>query len=220
MSQPYYKRRDAQFNAWLTAFASQLPTYATELDLELPVIDAIAAASTNFQATLSNALEARIAAEVATAQKDNSRKNATDLVRPYIRQWQANPAIPDSVKKALDLPPTGTRGVPTVPRKPLDFTATPNVDGSVLFEWKRNGNNNRTAYNVERLVSNAWIPVTTTLTTRVTATGFQPGVSVTFRVVATRNRTKSDPSNIFTIYGAPVSLSISEADGDTSQEAA
>ncbi len=210
MSNPYYKRKDQPFATWLNNLKVEATSYSDELGVDAAVLDAFFAASATFNTDLADSISMRQAAEIATSQKDAARKAATDLVRPYVKQWQANPAIPESVKNALDLPPTGTRGIPTNPTQPLEFVATPSSTGSVAFKWKRNGNNQRTAFIIEKLVGTAWVTVDTTFKTRVSVSGFAPGVEETFRVVARRNNVNSLPSNVQTIYATSYYLSSDE----------
>ncbi len=208
MSQPYYKRKDALLRPWLINLRTVATANMEQLGLDVPDLDVLIAADTNFSTAYNEALAARLAAETATMTKDSTRRDSLNSVKSYVKTWQASTTINQALKNELDLPIGPNQGVPTPPTVPLDFVATPNSNGSVAFRWKRNGNRQGTVFVIEKFDGSEWETIELATKTRVTVNGFAPGVSETFRVFARRNGQNSAPSDTQTIYGDSNGLSL------------
>lgn len=96
------------------------------------------------------------------------------------------------------------RETPTaiLPKKVLDFIATPNADGTVKLKWERNGNKYGVLFVIEMRpdATAEWEQLLSTQRQSITVSGFTPGVRAEFRCIATNRGLSATPSDIDTIY--------------------
>lgn len=83
---------------------------------------------------------------------------------------------------------------------PLELIATPFIDGTVRLKWNRNGNPANTSFQIEQQTPSGWVYVKTVSGTKTKLNGYTPGVSASFRVIATRLGLTSPASNVTSIY--------------------
>lgn len=200
-SRPYYARTDAQYQIWLANFASVVDNNMAALGLSTPDAAAIDSQSSEFSAAYNDMVAKRAASEAATRTKTDTRTQTEEFVKTYVKRFQNSTTIPASLKAALDIPPVGTRGIPTPPSQPTDLKAEPNVSGTVRLAWKGNNGRRKTAYVIEELRGGTWVSVAVTFAQRVQLSAYVPGVQVWFRVTAERNNQRSAPSTPAAIYG-------------------
>jgi hypothetical protein len=101
---------------------------------------------------------------------------------------------------AIGLDPRSTTRTRRLPIVPTGFAAVPAVDGTVKLTWNRNGNVSGTSFLIEQKVGTTWTFISSTTSTKITLSGYTPGTTSTFRVIATRLQMSSPASNEFTIY--------------------
>lgn len=149
------------------------------------------------------ATNAKAAARAAIQDRDAKGASCTTVVATIANIVYANPAVTPAMIADLGLSPRSTTRTRVVPVTPLRLTAIPQPTGAILVEWDRNGNPSGVNFVVEAQVGGGdWRFVQDTTATRLLLSGYAPGMPVSFRVSASKNKTTSDPSSVATLYPA------------------
>ena len=156
--------------------------------------------------------EAANQAKLAAYETRNAKWNEVlDSIGDFTKRIYAKPDVDDTLLLKAGLAP---RPVSTArpPQRPLNLVANPSATGEVELTWSRNGNAPNAVFVVETKSSTGnWTIVGQYTRTRITVSGFTPGVTKYFRVTATRNNASSLPSNETLIYGSSGSSELSIA---------
>ncbi|MBV6457312.1 MAG: hypothetical protein HONBIEJF_00420 [Fimbriimonadaceae bacterium] len=192
---------DAALLIWAQNFYTVANTSPLTYSLSPTDLTAINTAVTGFDGAMTNLTAKETAYRAAVEQKRINRAALLNIVREYAAKFYANTAVDDAEISAIGLVPRDTDRGPINPQTPLDFIGEPRVDGTVRFQWKRNGNTYGVNFVLEQRVGDgAWDTVTITRKSTVTLEGYTPGTTVTFRVFAQNGDNMSPASNTFTIY--------------------
>lgn len=210
----YNKLTDGSLIAWLNNFVNVATANAAALGIDAPDQAEIDAARDDFTAAYNAKVAAAAAALSATAGKDIERANSLTVVGKFNAEWQANPAIAQTLigELGLTIRADGLSKVGVF--TPLKFVATGNGNGEVKMKWDRNGNKWGCTFTIEVSYDSgdSWQVVTSTTQAKKTLTGvtIRPAV---YRVRAERNAQFSAPSSGSAIYvpageAAPVEPSL------------
>jgi hypothetical protein len=113
--------KDADFNNWLSNFATYALAHATALGLSTAQGETLQNDQTLWDAAYDAHLVEVQTAKVKTQSKNQTRKSATANLRALIRQLQANPNVTDEQRLALGIPvrKTGKTPVPAPSTRPV-----------------------------------------------------------------------------------------------------
>ncbi|MCE9559882.1 MAG: fibronectin type III domain-containing protein [Armatimonadetes bacterium] len=144
---------------------------------------------------------AELVYRAAVAAKNDARTRAEQTFSKYMQVSYAVPSVTNETLTGIGLDAKTTGPTPQPLHPPRNLTAAPRETGFVALRWQRNGNTNSTIYAIEaQLGDGPWKLITSTTRTRIEIRGFEPGVQVSFRVVAEKSGKQSEPSNEFVIY--------------------
>ncbi|MCE9560077.1 MAG: fibronectin type III domain-containing protein [Armatimonadetes bacterium] len=142
-----------------------------------------------------------LAYRAAVAAKNDARLVAEQTFTKWLLVSYAAPTVTNEALTGIGLDAKTTGSTPRPLTIPLNLTAAPRETGFVNLKWKRNGNTNNTVFLVEAQIEDgAWELVASTNGSKVELSGYEPGVQVSFRVVAQKSGEQSEPSNVFVIY--------------------
>jgi hypothetical protein len=200
MASDFLPDAEAQYKIWLDNFVAQCDLNKTVLGLST---SALASIMDEYEVYGSSYAEATTTKEVLkglTTSKNKNRQKMSGTVRSYAKLWKANPAIPSAVIGALGIQTSSTSG-PVVTVTGLDVVGCD--DGVNKLSWNRNGNSSGTMFIVEYRLDGA---TSWTFAGAVTKTTFAhdeqtPGVTVWYRIIATRAGTNSAPCAPKPAYG-------------------
>jgi hypothetical protein len=125
MARDFIPTADSELTVWLKSFVTQLNSRAESLNLGPKDLATLENAATLFDSSLMGSRQAADEAKAATAQKRAARRAALRVVRPLVRQLQANPAMTDEYRSALGL---------TLRDAPATTTASVAADESPLVD--------------------------------------------------------------------------------------
>ena len=203
MKNTYRNKPDAQLVVFAQQFYNIVNGAAATYSVTPGDLLIIQAALSAFDASVTDqtAKEALFRATVET--KRTARENILNTISSYANRFYANPAIDDTEIAATGLEPRDTQRTPVTPTTPQSLIAEPDVDGTVVLRWARNGNPYGVTFVVEEQPAGqtTWSPVMVTPRARVVLNGYEPGDTVTFRVFAQKGELQSPPSNVAVIYG-------------------
>ncbi|MBV9468801.1 MAG: fibronectin type III domain-containing protein [Abitibacteriaceae bacterium] len=197
MAQDYIPATDAAFLTFGTTLAQNL----TATPAVYGVTAAQATTPTNAMNQVGQALQDvdALKAQLASAvmQKEQLLTAAEQLIRPLVRQIQANPNITDAQKAQAGLPIHDTQPSATTPMAPTNLVVKANADGVHELAWNRNGNLPGTLFIVEckRGTDTAWFIVNIVAATRLKHGGNTPGQKIVYQVRARRGNMESANSN-------------------------
>jgi hypothetical protein len=203
MPNNYYRLSEGQLQAFGVLFSTTATASPGTYSLLPADVLLINNAANGFIAARTDADAKEAAFRAAVQTKQAARQTLIDTVASSAARFYANPAIDDTELAAIGLQPRDTTRTPVTPKTPLEFTASPNVDGSVRLKWLRNGNPYGVTFVVEARQggTGAWQSVSITRRQSLTLNGFEPGEYVEFRVFAKNGEEESTPSNVAVIYG-------------------
>ena len=181
----YLPDSETEFAAWFDNFTTQCEVYETELGLNSTTYGTIALANQTFDTKLAASVTAKEVSKGATADKNNARKSATQIIRTFANQWKSNPAISDKILNDLGIVATTTAGPVT---KVTGLTVTGCSDGNNMLKWNRNGNAPGTNFIIESRLnsSNTWVFVAATTKTSYVHIDQIPGEFTWYRILSTR----------------------------------
>lgn len=193
---------DAQLSDLLTAIAATISGGPTTFGLSAGNATAMTNAAENFGSALLDWNAAKAAADTAKLSKDTFRDESLATFRTYLNLMYATPTVSEISVSSLGLAPRSTERNPVVPEQPVDLVATPFADGTVKLTWGSGGNKYGVVYEVERAGTDAtdWTTAFSTTKRSVTLPDAAPGVIQFFRVSATKNGLRSQPSFTEGIY--------------------
>lgn len=157
--------------------------------------------NTNFGTSLTNVTAKKAAAKAAVQGKDAYRAELLDSISVIANVIYNNPAVTDEMIAALGLQPRAKTKSKITPKTPGTLTASPYPDGNVFLKWGRGDNPYGVIYVVETSTDGStWTQIGSATATKLTVSGYAPGVGTWFRVRATRNGLSSPASNLAPIY--------------------
>lgn len=195
----FIPKEDGNLVGWFNNFATQCDSYSTLLGLTAAEVASIEAASSNFSTAWNGMNTAHAAAKEATTNKNTVRRNSVSLARQFAREFKANPTVPESLLEALGV--VGSGGTtPVVPVTALSGVGQ--SDGVNQLRWNRNGNSQGTTFVVEYRIGTVgdWLFAGVTSRTRFSHTNQQPGVEISYRVIASRSGVNSVPCSPVVLY--------------------
>ncbi len=198
----WYGLSDANLAVWFENFGKTVSEHEAVLGIDAGELEVIQDAGNDFTAKLYDAFSAKLAAETATAVKNETRTSSIDAIRPFVASFQANPQIPEAVYGLLDIPRRGTQGSRGAAITPSNVLAVANVNGSITIKFDRNGNPKSCNFVVQHFSDGTWLTVASGTRTRYNLTGYPVGVEARFRVIATRGDSASEPSAQAIVWGA------------------
>lgn len=196
----WYNYTDSGLYVWGENFGKNVSTHEAILGIDEGELELIQDSITAYQASLDELAAAKAAYEAAVITKDTKRAEMIDTNRVFVGQFQNNPLIPVEVFELLDIPEKAKPGPRSAPVSPSSLVAVANADSSVILSWDTTGNSASTTYTIQASEGAGWSNVWSGTRKRVKLTGYTPGVTVLFRVIAIRNNTESLPSNTAGIY--------------------
>lgn len=160
--------------------------------------DAIATDKTALVA--ANGAVAKAAYHAAVQDRDAKAGATTHAVADLARTAYANAAVTSTMIAALGLQPRASRGTKVVPTTPIHLTGTPMPNGDIRLAWNCYGNAASVNFIVEAQTgAGEWAFVQDTTVAKITLWGYAPGVAVSFRVSASKNKVVSatvSPSSV------------------------
>ena len=197
--------KDAQLPPYLNNLVTYANANLAALTLVAGDITPISTGATAYGTALNNVATAKEALKQAILTKDAARKTVTTNVRVLSRKVQGIAVVTPAQKAALGLSPRTGQRQRTAPLTPAGLIATASADGTNTLSWNRNTNKLSTVFVVKTsyVGGSGWVYVDAITSTRYQHTGQTPGVSVYYRVTATRNKQSSEPSQSAIVYGPP-----------------
>ena len=198
--------KDAQLPPYLNNLVTYANANLVALTLVAGDIAPTSTGATAYGTALNNVATAKEALKQAILTKDAARKTVTTNVRVLSRKVQGIAAVTPAQKAALGLSPRTGRRQRTAPLTPAGLIATASADGTNTLSWNRSLlNKPTTTFVIEAsyMGGTGWEYVDSATATRYQHTGQTPGVSVYYRVTATRNKQFSEPSQSAIVYGPP-----------------
>lgn len=201
-------------NIYNSLSAAQLVQLATTMDTILKgpggaayavpagQVTSLETTKTSLSNGIQTASDTKAAYHAAIQAKAVSKHGLVGSIAAIAKTVYANPAVTDTMLAAIGLAPRPSTRTRHDPLTPTMFIATPSVDGNVAMQWNKNGNVAFTTYLIEQLGANGWFFVKSVSGSRALLSGYAPGTTVSFRVVAWRVGVSSAPSNVSTIYPA------------------
>ena len=200
MAADFLPDAEAQYKAWLDNFVAQCELNATVLGLSPAALSVISDEFNDYGSIYASANSAKEVLKGLTTEKIKNRQKMSATVRSYAKLWKANPAIPRTVIGALGIQTSSTSG-PVVTVTGLDVVGCD--DGVNKLSWNRSSNSPGTMFIVEYRLDGVtnW-----TFAGAVTKTSFAhdeqtPGVTVWYRIIATRAGVNSAPCAPKPAYG-------------------
>lgn len=193
---------DAQLSDLLTSIAATITGGPSSFGLSAGNATTMSDAAELFGTSLVDWNAAKFAADSAKVTKDSYRESTLNTFRTYLNLMYASPTVSESSVASLGLAPRSTERTPVIPEQPVDLVATPFADGTVKLTWGSGGNKYGVVYEVERAGTDAtdWTTAFSTTKRSVTLPDAAPGVIQFFRVSATKNGLRSQPSFTEGIY--------------------
>ncbi len=197
--------KEAQLPIWSATFATNLATYKTQLGITDPDIANINALLATFNTALGNLNNAKKAQTSATQSKKAAQKALVTAERALIRRVPASPGATTAIRVALGINKRTGQRTKTPPTIPTEVVATTSADGVNTIKWNRNANKPATTFRIDMMKTGdtEWTFVDNTTKTKFDHTGQTPGVTIYYRVTATRSDMVSEPSQTASVYGPP-----------------
>ena len=188
--------------AWFNNFVTVATANVTLLAFTPTDLTALNGNVGGYTTAVNISTTTRTAYHAANKNKTTANKTVTANVRSLVRRVQSNPAVTPAMKTQLQINPRTTPRTHTAPIAPTGLLASPNADGTNTLTWNGNGNKARTTYLIEALMGSAtnFVYVDDTTAQRYAHTGQTPGVTVVYRVTASRAKMKSVPSQTAAVY--------------------
>lgn len=195
MQTDYIPAPDEAFAAWLRQFVQTAEANLPALGLSAADLQTLAAQTPQFADAVQTVFSQKNKAAAAISVKDNLRGAADGTARALVNKIQANPSVPEALKRTLGITVRRTRPRLTPPAAPTELHAAGADSGAFSLKWDRNGNAPGTLFEVEARVGMGaqWCLVGVVTACKMTHTGQIPGVPICYRVRARRGKTTSVP---------------------------
>ena len=155
----------------------------------------------DFNKSITDAENARAAAQSLTQDKDAKRQALLAELTGIAKKVYANPAVTNAMLVEAGFAPRSTTRTPIVPVTPANLVANAFVNGDVKLTWDKAGNKYGVVFQVEaKSETGDWTIVATTTQSKIALTGYAPGTAAWFRVRATKNGIITTGSNEVSIY--------------------
>ncbi|MEQ1821113.1 MAG: hypothetical protein ABL949_01245 [Fimbriimonadaceae bacterium] len=201
-SNNYWNLTNAEAQALATQINAAMNLSPSTFGASAGQLTALLASAASVGTDAATAAAAKNAAKVAFDNLAASRKALNANIAILAKQMYAKP-LSDAQVQSTGLQPRDKGRTPHNPITPTLFVATPNADGSVVFAWNRSGNTSGAVFVIEASVEGGpWNAVFSTKRTKVSVSGFAPGVETATRVRATNRGLASQPSFEQVIYPA------------------
>lgn len=194
--------REAARLPWMRNFVSVATANPANTGLTPAQMTALQNAYDAFSGAFARQRAAKAAAQAATVAKNEAMEAAEALFRQLAQVVQHHPEASNALRIEMGLNVPGTFDAPFEPQAPTSLTASLDAVGRVTLKWDRNGNRPNTTFILEwREGSSGPFNFLTAQTgTKFIDVHRAPGVTVDYRVHATRRGMKSAYSSPATIY--------------------
>ena len=200
-SKGYFPAKDGDVVPWTENFVQVASANAAALGLGTVDITALKTKNGEYAGKLNASIAKQAEAKSAVEAKNLYRDAVEDSVRVLVRQVQAKPGVPDSLKAQLGISVPTPTPAPTEPNPPKDLTVEMSSGGTCLLKWGRNSNTDKTFFIIE--VSNSsekdWQMLCNSTKTNCEVKLIHPLGSNYYRVKAQRGNNVSKESNIVVI---------------------
>ncbi len=188
--------------AWFNNFVTVATANVTLLAFTPTDLTALNGNVGGYTTAVTISATTRTAYHAANKNKTAANKTVTANVRALVRRVQSNPAVTPALKTQLQINPRTTPRTKTAPIAPTALLASPDADGTNTLTWNGNGNKARTTYLIEAMIGSAttFAVVGDTTAQSFAHRGQTPGVTVTYRVTASRAKMRSAPSQTAAVY--------------------
>ena len=197
----YFPKKEGEVVPWIENFVQVATANATALGLGTVDITALKTMNGDLAGKINAAIAKQSEAKAATEAKNIQMDKTVDTVRSMVRQVQAKPGVPDSLKAQLKISIPSPTPAPTEPVAPKDLTVEMSSGGTCLLKWNRNSNSDRTIFVIE--TSNSaekdWVFVCNSTKVSCEVKLSHPLESNYYRVKAQRGHNVSKESNIVVI---------------------
>ena len=130
------------------------------------------------------------------------QQRCSDAVVSVANTAYGNPLVTPSMIAALGLSPRSKARAKVVPQTPIELTATPTNNGTIVVRWNRNGNPQGVNFLVEgRSGGGEWGLLQDTTAASLKLSGFA-GQAMEFRVAASKGGVTSAPSEVASVFTA------------------
>ena len=210
MADDFMPRGKTQLLAWLNNFNAVASANMATLGLTAADITAISGASGGFSSSIGVVKTAKANLKAATQGELGATKTVNTTIRGVVRRIQSNAAVAPALKASLGINPRTAVKNHAPPVTPTGLTAEAFSTGVNTVKWNRAGNKPNTIFAVQAQVGAAgdWVEVGSVTATKFDHVGQTPGMKTAYRVVATRAGMRSVPSPSVTVYGAPVTVTL------------
>jgi hypothetical protein len=204
MSNDYLPGSEAKLVGWLANFATVASTHVQELGLSTEELTRITNNHTNATTLLNEAKTAVNAAKGAVERKTLGLKAIEKDTRAFVKSFQSRKTVSTDLKKELGISPQDAPHTKTPPAIPTGVEVAPDADGINVVTWKRGTNVSVTNFIIEAQYpgETQFSVVGNVTATRFVHTGQTPGVTVYYRVRASRHGMMSQPSIAVVAYKA------------------
>ncbi|MCE9557343.1 MAG: fibronectin type III domain-containing protein [Armatimonadetes bacterium] len=187
-------KQSEQMAAGMTAHKADIPLTNAQLTAFDDTV-------TTFASDVTAWREAKLAYEAAIQAKKTSQRALTVKMSTYGNLVQASPTVSNAQRIDIGVPVRKKSHTRILPQSVTGLIATPNAAGYLKLKFERGNNKSAVRFQVEgRAESGEWKLLANVSKTRVTLSGFAPGVPYDFRVIATSATASAQPSNIAVIY--------------------
>lgn len=210
MPSDWIKNNRLELQVQATKFSNGIATLGAGLNLTAGEITAFGNALTLYGTDMTAWEDAITIEKTAGATFAKDKGDLGSLMRKYNKRMQAAPGITNAKREEIGLPIPGS-STTVVPKKVLNFLATPVADGTVKLKWNRSGNAQSVIFIIEKSADAIeWEFAANSTSAKITLSGYAPGTTTYFRVVASKGAALATPSDTQVIYagGEGVSLQI------------
>ncbi len=205
----YLPTDDDTLSQWLQNFLAVARERRADLRLTVAELNALQTGTGVFDSKTRAAYDAHVAALAATVARAQARKAVVAQARALVKRLQTTPGMDDVLRVQLKIAVTQKRRGVIPVFTPAVLSAAVRPDMSIGLKWERGGNTYGTGYVVERESGDggAWTMLRQVTATRFVDETLPPGVNATYRVLATRGKQTSMPSNEARVYPQSAAMS-------------
>jgi hypothetical protein len=191
----------AELLSLATTMRTTLAAAPATYNLSNSQITALTGAVTAYDNSLGEVAHQAATLEAARQDRDLKREQLLAQITMLAALIYANPNLTPAQIAATGLQVHDKTPTSVAPQEPTQLTATPFANGTVLLDWKRNGNPRTATFVIEtKGESGDWRPIKMVGRSRATLSGFPPGTPAWFRVYATKGGQDSVASFDVSIY--------------------
>jgi len=202
-SNDYLPSNDTDLAGWTQNFLTVANANLVTLGLIAGDVTPVSTEKSTFDAAITSNIAKQAEAKAATQKKSTVKTSLNSKIRVLVRKIQANPAVPPELKAQLGINVGDAIPSSIMPQQPLDLMANPSASGVNKLQWNRNGNPFGTVFIIETQdkATSPWAFAGTTTKATFDHNGQIPGRTLFYRVIAQRNDTLSQPSEVVVVYG-------------------